>query len=180
MEKYEARFGGAGKMSTRHRLGLAIREVDTPRDRLEIEAQFDSIAPAELFRYWTEPGLLARWWPKEAEVEAKKGGSYHLAWPNMEWHLRGTYHTFNPGRLLVFTWRWDHEPDAPTRVVTLDFQPLHTEGGTRLHLTHGYYREHVPRELEERQGHLEGWHYFLDRLQQITQNDQATTGGSET
>ncbi len=157
-------------MSAMSESEVAPREVDTPRDRLELEADFDGVSPAELFRYWTEPGLLTRWWPKEAEVDAVKGGTYHLAWPNMEWHLRGTYHTFNPGRLLVFTWRWDHEPDAPTRVVTLDFQPLEGDTGTRLHLTHGYYREHAPEDMKERQGHLEGWHYFLGRLQKIVRD----------
>jgi uncharacterized protein YndB with AHSA1/START domain len=155
-------------MSAGHSVGTVIHEVDTPRDRLELEAGFEGVAPLELFRYWTEPELLVRWWPKKAEIEATKGGSYHLSWPNMEWHLRGTYHTFSPGRLLVFTWRWDHEPDTPTRVVTLDFQPLEGEHGTRLHLTHGYYPEHVPKEMQERQGHLEGWHYFLGQLQTIT------------
>jgi hypothetical protein len=62
-------------------------------------------------------------------------------------------------------------------VVALDFQPV--EEGTTLHLTHGYYREHLPKEMEERQGHLEGWHYFLGRLQEVTQEAQASIGGSE-
>lgn len=156
-------------MSARARIGLTVREIDTPRDRLELEAEFEGTPAAELFRYWTAPELLTQWWPREAEVEAQKGGSYHLSWPNMEWHLRGTYQTFSPGNLLVFTWRWDHEPHTPTRIVTLDFQPLEGESGTYLHLTHGYYREHLPKDMEEKQGHLEGWHYFLGRLQEITQ-----------
>lgn len=165
-------------MSMEPNLTFAVNQLDTPRDCLELQAEFEEVEPAELFRYWTEPELLVQWWPNDAEVDGVRGGDYHLAWPNMEWHLRGTYSAFNPGQLLVFTWRWDHEPDTPTRVVTADFQPLEGRTGTCLYLTHGYYREDVPHDAVERQGHLEGWQHFLARLQKVVAEKQSGEEGS--
>lgn len=159
-------------MSLDTNLTYVVTELDTPHDCLKLQADFEEIEPAVLFRYWTEPDLLVQWWPKEAEVDAVRGGGYHLAWPNMEWHLRGTYSAVNQGQLLVFTWHWDHEPDRPTRVVTADFQPLEDRRGTCLYLTHGYYEEHAPKDAEERQGHLQGWQYFLGRLQHVVAEQQ--------
>lgn len=161
-------------MSTNYTQQVSIRELDAPFDRIEMEADFSGISPGELFSYWTEPEKLTLWWPQEAEVDARPDGSYQLSWPNMEWHLRGNYTTFRPGKMLVFTWRWDHEPHTPTRVVTLDFQS--SDAGTTLQLIHGYYREHVLADKEEKRGHIEGWHYFLGRLQEVTEELTSASG----
>jgi uncharacterized protein YndB with AHSA1/START domain len=81
----------------------------------------------------------------------------------MDWHLRGHYLAIEPGRLLTFTWAWDHEPDAPARLVSVRFTPDAT-GGTLLTVTHAPYTTTAD-EQEARQGHLDGWLHFLARLQ---------------
>lgn len=130
-----------------------IAEVGSGPDSLLLEASFPGAAPLLLFRGFTEAALLAKWWPPHAEIEPRRGGSFHLAWPDMGWRLRGTHTTFMPGEDLAFTWRWDHEPERPTRNVHIRFEPV--DGGTRIWLTHGEYTP-SPEDQKERRDHLDG------------------------
>jgi uncharacterized protein YndB with AHSA1/START domain len=145
---------------------MTLTQLSTNPEILLIEADFPSMTPDVVFNYWTEPFLLQRWWPQNAELDPRVGGSYHFSWPQMNWHLRGSYTSFEPGRQLGFTWRWDHDvQDARDRHVEIRFEPLAT-GGTRLHLTHGRYLD-TPEDQEIRnEHHLTGWQHFLSRLQQ--------------
>jgi uncharacterized protein YndB with AHSA1/START domain len=138
------------------------REIPSGPDRLIVKADIPKLSPEAAFTYWTRPELITKWWPQEAEIEPRLGGRYHLAWPGMNWHLRGVYTAFEPGRRLAFTWRWDHEPDAPERSVDITFAP--GGEGTHLTATHGTYAD-TDADREERQGHLDGWTHFLSQLQ---------------
>ncbi len=144
---------------------MTVDQTSTKRDTIVMVAEFPAVPPGTLFAYWTEPELLRRWWPPEAEVDQMVGGQYHFSWPTMDWHLRGTYSAFEPARRLAFDWNWDHD-DLPPRQVDLLFEPSPL-GGTRLTLTHGAYGDSV-REQEDRQGHIDGWSTFLPQLQTAT------------
>ena len=137
-----------------------VTQLPTDPDTLTVAALYERATPDELFAYWTAPVLLTQWWPEQADTDPRPGGSYHLAWPKMGWHLRGEYTAVEPGRRLAFTWRWDHEPDKPTRTVEVLLDPI-GDLGTQLTVTHTTY---TPADREERDGHLEGWTYFLTRL----------------
>jgi uncharacterized protein YndB with AHSA1/START domain len=75
-----------------------------------------------VFRNWTEPEQLTRWWGPggfscpAAEVDLRPGGTYRLVMlapggaPQMS--VTGTYRTVDPPALLVYTWRWDTGPAA--------------------------------------------------------------------
>jgi len=106
---------------------------------------------------------MARWWAPEAEIDAREGGAYHLAFPAGEarYDLRGTYTRVAAPQRLTFTWGWDHTPETPQREVDVVLTPG-TEGGTHLDVTHGRYTD---ADDAERQSHVEGWTYFLARLQ---------------
>ena len=135
--------------------------VETANDRITIIADFPNLKPAQLFDYWTSTELLPKWWPPMAELEPKTGGSYHFSWPKQNWHLRGKYTMFDPGKRLGFTWKWDHEPVDATR-VTLLFQP-NPNGGTRLTLRHeGYSKNSESKKIRDE--HIEGWTFFLGKL----------------
>ena len=143
----------------------AIRQMPSERDWLVVGAEFPTIAPRALFEYWTMPALLRRWWPQEADTEARVDGIYHFSWPARGWSLRGYYTTFEPGKNLSFTWKWDSDPDlAPIRHVIITFETL-AEGGTQITIIHGPYSE-TREDQEERAGHFDGWIYFLGKLQQ--------------
>jgi uncharacterized protein YndB with AHSA1/START domain len=127
-----------------------------------VATDYPNLSTSELFDGFTVPELLARWWSPAAEIEPYVGGAYHLAWNQMNWHLRGSYTEFVPGERLAFTWHWDHEPDKPARLVEIDFIP--GDFGASLKLTHSVY---APDDTAERQEHLEGWLYFLEQLEKI-------------
>ena len=144
---------------------LHLQHIPTAIDRLTIAAHFPQRAPDVLFEYWTKPDLICQWWPPQAVIEPYEGGAYHFAWPRMGWDLRGQYVTFDIGRTLGFTWKWDHEA-APPRHVEITFDAL-PGGGTQITLTHGVYTDSTE-DQQERKGHLEGWTHFLGQLQQLS------------
>lgn len=131
---------------------------------------FERTAPEYLFTCFVDPSLLVQWWPQTADVDPRLGGSYHLSWPSMNWHLRGDYTEFSPGEALGFTWKWDHDGDKPPRTVRITFEPH--QAGTRLTIVHGTYTESED-DQEERSGHIEGWKHFLTKLDAVP----AVSGG---
>lgn len=142
-----------------------IEQLLTAGDTLMITAEYQGIGPEELFGYWTQPQLLTQWWPQEAEIDPQVGGEYHLCWPGMDWHLRGRYYELTPGEKLGFTWKWDHLPDLPERSVEVVFQSW-SGVGMALRITHSRYTD-GENDQQERQGHLEGWTFFLTRLGEV-------------
>lgn len=142
-----------------------VTQVASDSSRVILRAVFPQFEPKKLFDYFTVPHLLELWWPAAASTEPWPGGSYHLSWPAMNWHLRGEYTALEPGKRLAFSWRWDHEPDLPTRQVEILFEPA--GDGCRLIVIHGTYDD-SPRDQEDRQSHLDGWTHFLGQLQALT------------
>lgn len=150
-----------------------VEHVGRP-DVLTLVSEYPGVGPERLWAYWTQPELLLRWWPRQAETDVRDGGMYHLAWPEQGFHLRGHYTAVDPAHLLAFTWAWDGEPEgtAPKQVTVL-FEPLAggaLDDGTRLTLTHGMYAG-TPKDREARQHHLDGWRHFLPRLDEALRTD---------
>ena len=135
-----------------------MTDVDTPTG-----LTLERLLPAPPERVWaalTEPGALAAWfWPARmgtvASAEPRQGGRYRIDATAAGMAVSGEYLTVEPPALLVFTWRWDGEPDET--VVTIALSPQ--EGGTRLRLRHDRFGdpEHADR-------HRTGWTDCLDRL----------------
>ena len=148
---------------------MTIKDVSTGDTELTLTGEFLDFTALGLFAYWTRPDLLRQWWPPQAEVEPHIGGAYHYWWPERGDHLRGGFTAFEPGKKLAFTWKWDHEPvNAPTRTVTVSFTP-DTRDDERVTLTlrHEPYGA-TQAEQDARKGHLEGWTYFLGKLQSLS------------
>jgi uncharacterized protein YndB with AHSA1/START domain len=96
-------------------------------------------------------------------LTAEKGGSYHFSWPKQNWHLRGSFTEVVDYGRLVFTWKRDHETVDQTS-VELTFDPMLPDG-TKLTLQHtGYGDDAVGRKIRDE--HVEGWMYFLGKLQE--------------
>ncbi len=146
--------------------GKTITQVDTDNSRLVLTADLAFTAD-ELFRYFTQPDLLTQWWPQQALTEPYLGGHYQLSWPAMNWQLYGEYLAFEPGRRLVFTWQWRHQPELPQRQVETVFSQQGSGG--RITLSQGTYTENQ-QDHKDRQSHIEGWNHFLGILQQLAKS----------
>lgn len=142
---------------------MSVTQLPSTPDKAIVVGTFPTCSPGRIFDYWTNPQLITQWWPSEAELEPYLNGGYHLSWPQMQWHLRGNYTDFEPGRILAFTWRWDHYSHITNVVVIFE---LFDDTGTKLTVTHGDYGD-SGEDQEARQGHIEGWLYFIEKLQGV-------------
>ncbi len=125
----------------------------------------------DVFRAWTEPEALKRWFaPSDefstpiAEVDLRVGGAYRIGMkpPDQEdmFIVVGTYREVQPPERLVFTWSWEEGMDVGETLVTVEFRDL--GGSTEVVLTH----ELFPNE-QARDKHNEGWSGCLERLEKI-------------
>jgi uncharacterized protein YndB with AHSA1/START domain len=111
-----------------------VRTIEAPR--------------ADVFRAWTDPDELRRWWGPgeftcpEAQVDLRPGGSYRLVMQPTAGEamvLAGPYREVEPPARLVYTWRWETGPaaDGSESLVTVEF---HDRGErTELVLTHSEF-----------------------------------------
>lgn len=120
----------------------------------------------EVFTAWTTAEGLKRWSaPGEAqvavaEVDLRVGGRYRIDMQGPDgtiYRVTGVYRLVDPPKKLVYTWRWDHAPDDPETLVTVDF--LDRQPGTEIRLLHtGLASE------ESRKRHRDGWEGCLEKL----------------
>ena len=127
--------------------------------RLQLSGILEDSNPGDVYRSFIEPDRICQWWADESELDPLVGGRLIVRWPSMGWTMRGRYTELVPDRLIGFTWSWEHEPDTPTRTVSVVIES--DAAGTRLTLTHGDYGDD---DAEERDSHLEGWQHFLPRM----------------
>jgi uncharacterized protein YndB with AHSA1/START domain len=81
-------------------------------------------SPETVWRYWTDPERMCRWWGAAAELDPRPGGACIVAMgggPTM----RGEYVELVPHERIVFSFGWDKTEGAP------DIAP----GSTRVEVT---------------------------------------------
>lgn len=127
-------------------------------------------APRErVFDAWTTPESLQAWCAPQgmdiplAEVDLRVGGAFRIRMRDPEGNLHtatGTYREIDrPGR-LVFTWRWEEQPEHGGNRDTVVTLELHERGGaTEVVLRH----EGFPEEAQAAE-HTKGWTSILERL----------------
>jgi uncharacterized protein YndB with AHSA1/START domain len=125
--------------------------------------------PDAVFRAFTDPGLLERWFRpspdvtvKVTELDLRVGGRYRFVFHfpgDRTAVVLGEYRAVARPHRLAFTWTW--EPPDPhagiDTLVTIDLHPK--EGGAELALTHASF----PTEEIMRQ-HESGWDAVLESL----------------
>lgn len=141
-----------------------------PRARSQTTLQITRTFPAPretVFRAWTVPEELTKWWGPQgystpsAQIDLRVGGTYRIAMrkdPDGDvFYLTGTYREIRPPEKLVYTWRWEAEPELGETTVTVEFGDLGTS--TQVLLTH----ELFPTE-KACEDHRRGWSSSFDRL----------------
>jgi uncharacterized protein YndB with AHSA1/START domain len=133
--------------------------------------RFINAPPARVYKAWTDPAELQRWFGPEGVrtikivADVRVGGKYRwdlVKQDGEEWACLGEYRKLIPGRKIVFTWKWDDDEawENHDSVVTVELSDR--DGGTEVKLTH----EKLPSE-ESRDRHNEGWDSVLDRLEKF-------------
>jgi uncharacterized protein YndB with AHSA1/START domain len=153
----------------------ATASVTLPTDdQILITREFD--APPELvYRAWTEPGLVRRWWHANrgemtvCEIDLRVGGRwrYVMVTPDgTEVAFNGEYHEIVPNERIVQTEVFEGFPDAGA-IETLEFEDL--DGRTRVTMLVQHERpEH--RDAHVNSGMEDGLQDALDLLEQVAQS----------
>lgn len=160
------------KPTAQNRHGSAV--VTTPSDtEILISRQFD--APATLlWRTWTEPELVQRWWGFETgvwqvcDIDLRVGGSWRwvVVDRGMEVGFHGEYREIDAPHRLVTTEVYEGFPDAEAvNVITLD----EVDGVTTLTTLVQHQKK------EHRDGHLEsgmegGMQVSMDRMEDLVRD----------
>ncbi len=116
----------------------------------------------EVFRWWTEPELLARWMSPvgqvEAEVDLQVGGRLRIVMRDgpIEIEHEGKYVEIDRPRRLVFTWQ-----SRFTAGVSLVTVSLEAEGDSSTHVV--IVHSQLPSAAAE--SHGGGWAAMLARLE---------------
>ncbi|HXZ24950.1 MAG TPA: SRPBCC domain-containing protein [Nitrospiria bacterium] len=168
------------------------KKAESTADReIVISRVFD--APRRLvFRAWTQPEHLMRWWaPKGCTtpvctVDLRPGGVIHYCMRLPEgreiWGL-GIYREIVESERIVYTDSFadaDGKPVPPSYYGMSEGHPSETmvtvtfaerEGKTTLMLVHS-----IPATVEERGGTEQGWNEMFDRLVDVLNNMPGETG----
>ncbi|WP_119419385.1 SRPBCC domain-containing protein [Desertibaculum subflavum] len=134
---------------------------------LSLTRVFD--APRALvFRLWSEPAHLARWWGpqgfavKSVEMDFRVGGAWKVclhADAGFDFWMGGEYREIRAPERLVFTFKWEAAHGKP-KLDTVATITLTEQGGkTRLDLHQAPFQA-----LDARAAHQGGWGDTLDRL----------------
>jgi uncharacterized protein YndB with AHSA1/START domain len=126
-------------------------------------------APRErVFAAWTDPEQVVKWFGPEtcrvrdAMIDLRVGGTYRfqVSSPQCgETAVYGQYREVTPPGRLVYTWKWESDPDYADRETLVTVEFIDRGGSTELRLTH----ENLPN-TESGRNHEHGWNGCFDKL----------------
>jgi len=133
---------------------VVTRLIDAPRERV--------------FRAWTDPAQVARWWgPKgyvttECDMDIRVGGAYRCVMRSPEGvdhRKRGVYREIVEPELVEFTFAWE-QPDSRLgheTLITVTFEAVGQKTMLTLH-------QRLFDTVENRDSHRVGWTSCLERF----------------
>lgn len=126
------------------------------------EIEIDA-SPDLVFRFFTDPALLERWFCVHAESDPQPGGRFTFDVTGED-VMRGTFLELEPGRRLVFTSLFDNTQPRVQTTVEVTFTPVGR--GTRVRLRHSGFAA-----AKTRDGYRRGWEHYLPRLATAVRGD---------
>jgi uncharacterized protein YndB with AHSA1/START domain len=139
------------------------RLIDKPS--LTLTRQY-AAAPENVWRAWTDPQALKRWWAGEAgavsaaELDVRAGGRFRICFGGADGNANeaaGEYREVVKNRRLVFTWSWPRTTPERVSQVTILFNAK--GAGTELVFTHERFFDEKARD-----DHRRGWTELLAKL----------------
>lgn len=139
-----------------------------------ITREFDA-PPALVFRAWTEPELVRRWWTARrgamtvCEIDLRPGGKWRFAMTaesgGEEVEFYGEYRELDPPHRLVSTETYAPFPDSPA-LNTLTFEERDGRTSATLLVSH---LDQVSRDMHLQSGMEDGLRDALDLLEEVAQ-----------
>lgn len=123
---------------------------------------------ALVFRAWTDPSLLVRWWGPEGftipecRIDVRAGGAWRTCMRSPDgndYKVRGVYREIVEPERLVFTWAWEDEKGDPGHETLVTVTFAERDGKTQLRLAHRVFES-----KKSRDAHRQGWASTLDCL----------------
>jgi len=134
--------------------------------------RFYPVAPEEVWRAWTDPQALSRWFgpggPQPvslAELDVRVGGRFHIVFggaDGKEHEVQGVYREVLLNQRLAFTWTWPRTTPDRESLVTIEFRKANQ--GTELLFIHAQLFDEAARD-----GHLRGWTETFVKLENYLQ-----------
>jgi uncharacterized protein YndB with AHSA1/START domain len=144
--------------------------IESPHGAREIVLIREFKVPRELlFRLWTEPEHIMRWWgphnasAPSASVDLRQDGTWRhciLAPDGKEYWSQGRYLEVTPPERLVFTFAWEDSAGRPSHQMQVIVELQEKGGGTRL-----VFRKSELPDDREFQLQTEGWTEALERAE---------------
>lgn len=132
--------------------------------------RFYPVEPEKVWRAWTDPQTLKRWWgPGGAEpvavadLDPRAGGRFRIVFggaQGTDHEVQGVYQEVAPNRRLAFTWTWPRTTPERESVVTIEFRKV--PRGTELLFRHEQLFDEAVRD-----GHRRGWTESLVKLERL-------------
>jgi uncharacterized protein YndB with AHSA1/START domain len=126
-------------------------------------------APRRLvFKAWTEPEQVARWWGPQGfvtthcDMDIRPGGAFRLCMRSpvgTEYWKRGVYREIVEPERVVFTFAWEDASGNPGHELLTTVTFADEGGGTRLTLHQAAFET-----VERRDDHRTGWTSCLERF----------------
>jgi uncharacterized protein YndB with AHSA1/START domain len=123
-------------------------------------------APRDLvFKAWTEPERLAKWWGPQGftllllEIDMRPGGTWRACMRGPDgtnYWQHGVCRELVPPERLAYTLVWDSDPEHEM-LVTVVF----AERGAKTEMT---FSQRPFKSVETRDSHRDGWSSSFDRL----------------
>jgi uncharacterized protein YndB with AHSA1/START domain len=140
-----------------------------PAERELVITRILDAPPSLVFKFWTEPSHLVRWWgPKgftapSVEMDVRPGGAWRACIRSPEgtdhW-MQGVYREVVEPLRLVFTFAWEDDQGAPGHQTLVTVTFAQHDGKTRL-----TFHQAVFESIESRDWHQSGWSECFDRLE---------------
>jgi uncharacterized protein YndB with AHSA1/START domain len=139
--------------------------------------RFYPVPPAKVWRAWTDPEALKRWWgpggPQGvaiAELDVRVGGRFRIVFggaQGKDHEVQGAYREVVPDRRLVFTWTWPRTTPERESLVTIEFKAAGR--GTELVFVHARHFDATVRD-----NHRRGWSETFVKLEQFLRGEVRT------
>ncbi len=122
-----------------------------------------SARPETIFRFLTEPSMMAKWMGKDVELEARAGGIYRVDINGMA-IASGEYLEVVPNERVRFSFGWEGENQSVppgSSVVEITLTPDGDSTLVRL--------EHSGLPADAREMHGQGWDLYMSRLAAVVE-----------